>query len=153
MPCYRIQYSKSQTNTWESDVLRCVSSCVYHSSGAYYKNGPWLECDDLGWDKNTAWVLAGAVTSVGACTPACTGNTPTNFSGGGSNVTTNAPHDCINGGCVPKTAYNTPGFYANLAACQSGCAKNSNCKGECVESAEIAALTQAANQLQARICK
>jgi hypothetical protein len=61
--------------------------------------------------------------------------------------------DCVNGGCVPQTTYNTPGVFANLAACQSGCAKNSNCTGECVDPVEIAALKQAVNTLQSKICK
>jgi hypothetical protein len=63
------------------------------------------------------------------------------------------PYDCINGGCIPKTTYNTPGVFASLAACESGCAKNSNCTGECVSTDEIAALQQAASALQARLCK
>ncbi len=62
------------------------------------------------------------------------------------------PCDCINGGCVPKTTYGTPGVFANLAACQSGCAKNSTCAGECVDPAEIAALKQALNTLQSKFC-
>jgi hypothetical protein len=61
--------------------------------------------------------------------------------------------DCVNGGCVPKTTYNTPGKYANLAACQSNCGKDSQCEGECVPSAEIAALKQAADKAQANCCK
>jgi hypothetical protein len=65
----------------------------------------------------------------------------------------NQPCDCINGGCVPQTTYNTPGVFPTLAACQSGCAKNSNCTGECVDPAEIAALKQAVNTLQSKICK
>ncbi len=68
-------------------------------------------------------------------------------------VSPNQAYDCINGGCLPKTTYNTPGIYANLAACQSGCAKNSNCKGVCVSPEELAALQQAANQLQSKVCK
>jgi hypothetical protein len=63
------------------------------------------------------------------------------------------PCDCVNGGCVPKTTYNTPGVFPNFAACESGCAKNSNCTGECVDPAEIAALGQALTNLQAKICK
>jgi hypothetical protein len=60
--------------------------------------------------------------------------------------------DCLNGGCIPAALYGTPGKYANLAACQSACAKDSNCIGECVSPAEIAALQQAANNLQSKIC-
>ena len=63
------------------------------------------------------------------------------------------PYDCLNGGCVPKTTYNTPGVFATLAACQSGCAKNSDCVGECVSTGELAALQQAANNLQTKFCK
>lgn len=62
------------------------------------------------------------------------------------------PCDCINGGCVPKNTYNTPGVFATLDACQSRCAKNSNCTGECVDPAEIAAHQQAINNLKAKIC-
>ncbi len=62
------------------------------------------------------------------------------------------PCDCVNGGCVPKTTYNTPGVFPSLAACQSGCAKNSNCTGECVDPSEIAALGQALNTLQSKFC-
>lgn len=64
----------------------------------------------------------------------------------------NSKYDCINGGCVPSTSYNTAGFYANLAACESGCAKNSPCNGECVGAAEIAELQQAAANIKSRLC-
>jgi hypothetical protein len=65
---------------------------------------------------------------------------------------TEQPYDCINGGCIPKTTYGTPGVYPNLAACQSGCAKNSNCTGECVSSLDLATLQQAADALKSRLC-
>ncbi len=63
------------------------------------------------------------------------------------------PCDCINGGCVPKTTYGTPGVFPNIAACEAGCAKNSNCTGECVDPAEIAAHRQALNTLQSKFCR
>jgi hypothetical protein len=62
-------------------------------------------------------------------------------------------YDCVNGGCVPKSTYSTPGKYDSLAACQSACAKDSPCNGECISAAEIAALQQAANKAQANCCK
>jgi hypothetical protein len=68
-------------------------------------------------------------------------------------VNASQPYDCINGGCLPKTTYNTPGAFASLAACQSGCAKNSNCSGECISKEDLAALQQAANNLRNRYCK
>jgi hypothetical protein len=60
--------------------------------------------------------------------------------------------DCINGGCIPAVTYNTPGKYANLAACQSACAKDSPCTGECVSAADLANLQQAAGIVQSRLC-
>lgn len=71
----------------------------------------------------------------------------------GCSVPGNEQFDCINGGCVPKTTYSTPGVFASLAACQSGCAKNSSCTGECISKSEIAALQAAANNLMSRYCK
>lgn len=70
-----------------------------------------------------------------------------------TNLIPNQPYDCINGGCVPKTTYMTPGKYENLAACQSGCAKDSPCTGECVSPEQIAALQQAASNVRSRLCK
>ena len=61
-------------------------------------------------------------------------------------------YDCLNGGCIPKSTYSTPGVFASLAACQSGCATNSNCTGECVSTAELTALQQAASNLQSKFC-
>lgn len=61
-------------------------------------------------------------------------------------------HDCINGNCLPATVYKTAGFYNNLADCQAGCAKNSKCLGECVPTAELAALQAAANAVRERLC-
>jgi hypothetical protein len=62
-------------------------------------------------------------------------------------------HDCLNGGCIPASTYRTPGKYENLAACESGCAKDSSCDGECVSPSEIQALKQVASALQSKICK
>ena len=64
----------------------------------------------------------------------------------------NVAHDCLNGGCIPKTTYNTPGVFASLAACQAGCAKNSPCVGECVSPAQLASLQAAATNLKSRYC-
>lgn len=62
-------------------------------------------------------------------------------------------YDCLNGGCIPVDTYNTPGKYSSVAACLAACAKDSNCLGECVTFEDIAALEQAASNLQARYCK
>lgn len=72
---------------------------------------------------------------------------------GCSDIDPRNSYDCLNGGCVPTATYGTPGKYANLSACQSGCAKDSPCTGDCIPSSEMAALQQAASNLQSRICK
>jgi hypothetical protein len=62
-------------------------------------------------------------------------------------------YDCINGSCVNSSVYGTPGNYSTLQECQSACGNGNtnNCDGECVSAAKMAALEQAANQLQARM--
>lgn len=64
-----------------------------------------------------------------------------------------SPHDCINGSCIPQHQYGTPGQYPDLSTCQSGCASNSNCVGECVSPQQLAALQAAANNLKTKFCK
>lgn len=76
-----------------------------------------------------------------------------NCTGTPSPVAANQPYDCINGECLPKSTYKSPGKYSNLAACQSGCGKDSNCTGECIPSDEIAALQSAVAKLKGKICK
>jgi hypothetical protein len=155
MPCFRIQYNKNSGNTsvWEADILRCVSSCSYVAGGNSKNGGPWLNCPDLSWDASSADVTAGRVTFISDDCANCSGNTPSGYVEPTTGVSPNQKFDCLNGGCIPAVTYSTPGFYANLAACQSGCAKNSNCTGECVEAAELAALQQAANNVRSKLCK
>lgn len=61
-------------------------------------------------------------------------------------------YDCINGNCISKATYNTPGVFPSLAACQSGC-NQAPCQGECISAQELIALQQAANLLQSKICE
>jgi hypothetical protein len=39
-------------------------------------------------------------------------------------------YDCLNGGCIQHTVYNSPGLFTTLAECQAACgsASNNNCK-------------------------
>ena len=70
-----------------------------------------------------------------------------------NSLSSEQPYDCINGNCLPSTTFNTARKYANLAACQNGCAKDAVCSGECIPTAEIAALKQAVGNLRSRLCK
>jgi hypothetical protein len=60
--------------------------------------------------------------------------------------------DCVNGGCVPKATYQTPGKYESLAVCEAGCAKDSTCTGECVSQQDLNALQQAAAKVRGKLC-
>lgn len=78
--------------------------------------------------------------------------TPEFYTKGCEGLPLSLSFDCLNGGCVGSGLYGTPGVYQSLAACQSGCAKNSTCTGECVSSEELAALQQAAANVRPRFC-
>jgi hypothetical protein len=138
--CYKYEYVNciDQSGT----AYLCSESIEVRPGGNC--GGPYGYSADLGFDRNNNSQKSLTVTIVDCAL--CAG-----CDCGG--IASNQPYDCVNGGCIPKTTYNTPGVFASLAACQSGCAKNSNCTGECVSTDEIAALQQAASALQARLCK
>jgi hypothetical protein len=59
-------------------------------------------------------------------------------------------YDCINGACIQKTAYNTPGIYNSLAECESIC--GTGCSGKCISNVEWAQIEGLANQLKSKNC-
>lgn len=59
-------------------------------------------------------------------------------------------YDCINGACLPKTTYNTPGLYASLSDCEVAC--GTGCSGVCLSNAEWAQIQGLANQLKNKSC-
>jgi hypothetical protein len=61
------------------------------------------------------------------------------------------PHDCINGACIKKSVYSTPGLYPSLSACQVACGSK-GCSGQCVSSADWAQIEGLSNQLKNRNC-
>jgi hypothetical protein len=136
--CYKITYTNC---SGQSGVgYQCSESITIQPGG--YCNGIYFVSADLGYNSSNASEISGSLAIVAmsncpGCVPADNGDKPC---------------DCINGGCINASTYNTPGKYANLSACQSGCAKDSNCIGECVSQPELAALQQAANNLQSKIC-
>jgi hypothetical protein len=137
--CYYVTYTNCLGAS--GDAYLCAEDLEYRSGGRC--GGGYFSSADLGYNADNASEQQGTVTQVSSSNcPNCV-----------ASIEPTQPYDCLNGGCVPKTTYNTPGVYVNLAACQSGCAKNSNCTGECVSSEELAALQQAANNLKSRLCK
>ena len=129
-------YSRVVRGSWDdNNPLPSISLSQANPNGnvySYYNDGLGGNFDGSGWMSQPSYLLKN-----------CKPNSPD----------PNQACDCDNGGCVPKTTYNTPGKYPSLAACQSACAKDSSCVGECIPTADIAALQQAANKAQANCCK
>jgi hypothetical protein len=137
--CFYVEYTNCSNVS--GTAYLCAEDLEYRSGGSC--GGGYFYSVSNGYDASNASEKSGSVTIVACsnCAGCCTDPPPT------------GKCDCVNGGCVPQATYNTPGKYANLAACESGCSKDSPCDGECVSAAEIAALQQAANALQARLCR
>ena len=68
-----------------------------------------------------------------------------------TSVQPGSAYDCINGACISKTTYNTPGFYATLSACQVVCG-GKGCSGTCVSSSDWAQIEGLSGQLRNRNC-
>jgi hypothetical protein len=137
--CYYITYTDCAGRGGTDYV--CAEDLEYRSGGGC--GGGYFFSVSNGFNSGNASEQAGTVVQVDCsnCSNCCTSVAP------------DKPCDCLNGGCIPATLYGTPGKYATLALCQAGCAKDSNCVGECVSVEEIAALQAAANNLQSKFCK
>jgi hypothetical protein len=59
-------------------------------------------------------------------------------------------YDCINGSCIPKTTYNTPGLYQSLSACEIAC--GTGCSGKCISNSDWAQIEGLSSQLRNKSC-
>lgn len=59
-------------------------------------------------------------------------------------------YDCINGACIAKATYNTPGIYQSLSECETSC--GTGCSGKCISNSEWAQIEGLANQLKNQNC-
>jgi hypothetical protein len=62
----------------------------------------------------------------------------------------NEPYDCINGACIKKSVYSTPGLYQSLSDCEIAC--GTGCSGKCLSNADWAQIKSLSNQLKTRNC-
>lgn len=143
--CYRLltgEYpSGAVGNTVCSDGISFVQRFERFADLGY--ENYWLVIDGLISTRKVEGIQYEEI-SISSCS-GCDNSNP--------NIPPETRFDCVNSGCVPTTTFGTPGKYASLADCQSGCAKDSPCTGECISSSDIAALQQAANKAQANCCK
>jgi hypothetical protein len=59
-------------------------------------------------------------------------------------------YDCLNGACVTKTTYNTPGLYPSLGECQVAC--GTGCSGVCVSASDWANIEGLASRNKSQNC-
>ncbi len=59
-------------------------------------------------------------------------------------------YDCINGACLKKTTYNTPGLYASLSLCEVAC--GTGCSGKCLSNADWTQIESLSSQIMNRNC-
>lgn len=142
MPCWRLQ--GQQPGLTSFDVIQCWAT-IRVGTGAAGSHGGTLYY-------YTRTTVDGAETPSGDCSVATFSRVADGTCGNCAD--TGQYYDCINGSCIGKETYNTPGLYASLPACQSMCGApiTPPCDGECVSNAQIAALQQAANIITSKLC-
>ena len=62
----------------------------------------------------------------------------------------NIPYDCINGACVQKKIYSTPGIFKSISECETAC--GTGCSGQCIPNDEWNKIQSLANQLKNKNC-
>jgi len=62
----------------------------------------------------------------------------------------NQSYDCINGACIKKDIYSTPGLYGSLDDCQKAC--GTGCSGKCVSNSELAQIEGLSSELKSKNC-
>lgn len=59
-------------------------------------------------------------------------------------------YDCINGACLPKATYNTPGLYQSLEDCEVAC--GAGCSGKCISNSEWAQIEGLSDEVRSTNC-
>ncbi|WP_414622046.1 hypothetical protein [Calothrix sp. CCY 0018] len=65
-------------------------------------------------------------------------------------VDPNIYYDCINGACVKKDKYGTPGIYQTIEECEVVCGEG--CSGKCIANADWAKIQDFASKLKTKNC-
>ncbi|MEH1959859.1 MAG: hypothetical protein V7L05_08225 [Nostoc sp.] len=80
---------------------------------------------------------------------------------------TTPKYDCINGQCISKNTYSTPGIYATLADCQAVCANGGACAAGkqcvdpttfcpdgkiCIEQSEFSSIEALISKINSEVC-
>ncbi|WGV23367.1 hypothetical protein [Halotia branconii] len=110
-------------------------------------NTSYLFLDDI----NIAGTNYFYITTTAQVTVVDNDNSTAGYTKFGSCIACNAvSYDCINGICVKKTVYNTPGFYTTISDCETAC--GTGCSGKCISNAEWSQIQGLSSQLKNKNC-
>ncbi|MBH8575784.1 hypothetical protein I8752_22825 [Nostocaceae cyanobacterium CENA369] len=117
--CWRFSGKGFDNNSYE--FFACGEVAEFRSAG---NGGVWLFVDGSNVGGNGYYYQPSTAT-----VNAVADETPTSgYTSSGSCATCRADkYDCLNGQCIPKTTYNTPGLYNSLEDCQAVCANGGAC--------------------------
>lgn len=120
------------------DGYVCAEDISYVTTGGGCGGGYFLS-NDLGFNVGNASERSGTVQQVSCsfCPGCCTDPESPKY-------------DCINGACLSKSAYNTPGLYSSLSVCEEAC--GTGCSGKCINNADWAQIEGLSGQLKTRNC-
>ncbi|WP_200327558.1 hypothetical protein [Sphaerospermopsis aphanizomenoides] len=76
------------------------------------------------------------------------GDTPATY--GSCDACSNDKYDCLNGACIDKDIYKTPGIYQSIEECQVAC--GTGCSGVCLTASEWSTIQGLASQNKSRHC-
>ena len=145
MPCFRF-WAATMEGVVTLQQFACGSSAGFASIPGHDLNGAYLIIDGAAIPGLIYWGPPHARRGVETADP---NNIPSGWGiGGNCDACKNPPpppvsrYDCINGSCVDKGTYSTPGFYESLAACEQNCGPG--CGGHCISNEDLAKIRKLA---------
>lgn len=146
MPCYRVTVSITFRNKNDTEskgtTITPTSNCVaspfsigldrgedgfflYYNGGKENLEGNWSDYD----------LLASSIVERTPC-EGC--------------EDPNVYYDCVNGACIKKETYGTPGLYESIEECEVVCGEG--CSGKCLSNTDWAKIQDLASKLKNKNC-
>ncbi|MFM6269739.1 MAG: hypothetical protein ACKPFA_25050, partial [Dolichospermum sp.] len=124
MPCWRFWAAANGQISFQH--YACGNSASYQSSGGP-NNAAWLVVDGVIQNNTNYQYWSSGIYSRGIEQVPNVTSTVGNVSGSCNGCEAPPPpppsprYDCINGSCLNKTQYGTPGIYESISACEQNC--------------------------------
>lgn len=153
MPCWRFWGATNGQISFQH--YACGNSASYQSSGGP-NNAAWLVVDGVVQNGTNYQYWSSGIYSRGLEQVPNVTSTVGNVSGSCNGCEAPPPpppsprYDCINGSCLNKTQYGTPGIYESISACEQNCGPG--CGGVCISNADWTAISSLASQVKNKVC-